>query len=176
MSHVGILNAHSGQMKATSMFVMTSLLMAINGAADAATTEASPKERCAVVQHENAKTIADFIHLASTLSAALDESYNLILSHKGISDDLLDHPFATIASIMDTAVKRLLPLKRKGELSPEESLYLRILAEARQKSNRNAHLIRQMTADPTVFTSSIDRSGLVALSTNANQARTALRS
>lgn len=169
------MHAHSGHMKTTSVFVMTSLLLAMNGG-DEVSIGSSPSECSAVVEHENAKSIADFIHLASKLSAALDESYKLILSREGNEAVLDNHPFNTISSVLDEAVKRWLPLRNNGELGPEENLYLRIIAEARQKAIRNAHLVRQITAKPNVFESAIDRAGLIALSRHANQAHAALRS
>lgn len=68
----------------------------------------------------------------------------------------------------------LIVFRKDPDLTQDERALIVAVAEARQKTDRNMHLLRQATQEPEVFESNIDRSGLIALSNLSQNATTEL--
>lgn len=112
-------------------------------------------------------SVAEAIASIQKMHRLLDDSYAILLSGKAPAEALQNHPFETVSTVLNRGFQELKPLRGTGELGPEGDNLIAAYAEARRKAERNAHLIRQMTVQPTVFQSSIDRTGLVALAQTA---------
>lgn len=108
-------------------------------------------------------SVTDALSALLRIDGMLDESYHLLLTKKAPAEALQNHPFETVASVLNRGFQELKPLRGTGELGPDGDKLIAAYAEARRKAERNAHLIRQMTVQPTVFHSSIDRTGLTAM-------------
>lgn len=121
------------------------------------------KQIFAPAEQASTMSVADALAAILRIDALLDESHHLLLTKKASPEVLQSHPFETVTGVLSRGFQELKPLRGTGELGPDGDKLIAAYAEARRKAERNAHLIRQMTVPPTVFQSSIDRTGLNAM-------------
>ncbi len=110
----------------------------------------------------------DMIAVISALNAFLDASYEGIRTEEVPDSALQNHPFVSIERMLASAMADLKAIRHSAELNDDAREFIRLVAEARSKADRNAHLIRQMIVVPSVFHSEIDRDGLKQMAANVH--------
>jgi len=114
--------------------------------------------------------IPGLIEMGQSINAFFDGAYAKILNGSVPESLLLNHPFTTVGDMFSRALAEVKDLKGTGALGPHGDKLIIILAEARQKADRNANLIRQMFVQPKPYVSAIDRKGLIALAQLSREA------
>ncbi len=133
----------------------------------------APMPFAAVFAAQTQYTLEDIGQLHAVLEEMgrlFDDCHALILAQPKQLDVVEKHPFALISEMLNRGFQEIKAYRGTGELGPEGDLFIKVYAQARRKAERNAHLARQMLVEPSVFESTIDKQGLVALSQLATRA------
>lgn len=110
------------------------------------------------------------LEMAEWMTMFFDGAYRSMLANSIPEELMQNHPFAMVAEILGRALSEIKSLRGTGDLGPDGDKLIFTIAEARYKADRNANLIRQMTIEPCVFESSIDRNGLISMAKLARRA------
>jgi hypothetical protein len=140
---------------------------------DAGTAQFTPEPLAAALAARAHYTLEDIgqLHVVlDDMGRLFDECQALMLGQPKRLDVLQKHPFTLISEMLNRGFQEIKALRGTGELGSEGVLFIEAYAQARRKAERNAHLARQMLVTPTVFESTLDKQGLVALSQLASRA------
>lgn len=104
------------------------------------------------------------------MNLKFDLVYRGVIDKRFPKGALLNNPFAMISEIFGRALAQIKSERGTGSLGPNGDSLIFAIADARQKSDRVANLMRQVAGEPNPFQSSIDRKGLVAMARLAQEA------
>ena len=117
-----------------------------------------------------AERVGYVLAMVEGMNLKFDLVYRGVIDKRIPKEALLNSPFAMISEIFGRALAQIKSERGTGVLGPNGDQLIFAIADARQKSDRVANLMRQVAGEPNPYHSSIDRKGLVAMARLAQEA------